>query len=139
MIEFKYKERLKLGPRDYPYIVKQPNAVVKVFHEGNAVSLDMIIDSGADVTLIPKEIGEDLGFEIESEREIKTIAGIGGTIPIVYRELELRIGSEKFTAEVGWALEEGVIPILGRKDVFDRFHIEFLQDVEVVRFRKIKK
>lgn len=98
----------------------------------------MLIDSGADTTLIPKEMGEKLGLEIDSQEEIENIKGIGGKIPVVYRELLLTIGEYTFKAKVGWALIEEVPPILGREDVFDTFHIEFLQDKKITRFHKLK-
>lgn len=60
-----------------------------------------------------------------------------GNIPVICRKLILKIGLEEFPTKVGWALEEGIISILGREDVFDLFHIEFLQDQEMVRFTKV--
>lgn len=42
----------------------------------------MYVDSGADVTLIPKSFGELLGFRLESSK-IQEIKGIGeGTVPV---------------------------------------------------------
>lgn len=138
MIEFKYKEQLKIDSTGIPFIVKRPNAVVTVSNKGQSYTLDMLVDSGADISIIPKVTGESLGLEIKSEKEIETIGGIGGSIPIVIREIDLKIGSEEFSAKIGWSLEEDIIPILGREDIFDRFHIEFLQDIETVRFHKVK-
>lgn len=139
MIEFEYKEWLKkIGERGELFIIKRPNAIVTIMHKDNFQTLDMVVDSGSDICIIPKIVGESLGLEIESEKEIISIGGIGGSIPIVERELILKIGTEKFKANVGWALEEGVVPLLGREDVFDMFHIEFLQDKELVRFHSIK-
>lgn len=139
MIEFRYKEGLKrIGDKGELFIIKRPNAIVTIINGDNKCTLDMVVDSGADITLIPKNIGEDLGLEISSEKEIKSIGGIGGRIPIIERKLILKIGSEEFPATIGWALEEDLVPLLGREDVFDRYHIEFLQDKEITRFRNTK-
>lgn len=86
-----------------------------------------IIDSGADVTLLPKSFLEAFGFEPRKE-EVKEVRGIGeGRIPIVIKRAKIRFAGIEFVAAVAIALVEDVPYILGREDIFDRFQITFLQ------------
>jgi hypothetical protein len=92
------------------------------------------IDSGADITLIPLTFGRLLGLELKKE-EIKHLRGIGGVgVPVVIKEIDMRINGIEFPVRVAWALEEDLPPLLGRVDIFDRFAITFDQRKEIVMF-----
>lgn len=136
MIEFKYKEYITPLPNNKIQIVPKPNAEVTLANGSIVRVFDMLIDSGADISLLPKSAGEEIGLELEHEEKVCNIGGLGGKVPVVYRKLIITIGGEKFSCPVGWVLIDGFPPILGREVVFDRFHIEFLQDKEVTIFRK---
>jgi len=94
-----------------------------------------LVDSGADVTLFPKDVGEKLGFKIREGEEVKSISGVSGSIPIIHRLLKIQIGEFEFDIPVAWALEEEVPLLLGREVVFDKFDIEFKQAERKVIFR----
>ena len=49
-------------------------------------------------------------------------------------EDEVKIGDYKFEAEIAWALIEEIVPLLGRKDIFDKFHVNFKQDRRIIEF-----
>lgn len=138
MIEFKYRHYINFGKKGELIVIYRPNAIITITNRDISRTYDMLIDSGADTSLIPKEMGEKLNLEIVSEEEIETIKGIGGEIPVVYKNLLLTIGEYTIKAKVGWAMVEGIPPILGREDIFDTFHIEFLQDKKITRFHKLK-
>jgi hypothetical protein len=88
------------------------------------------VDSGADITLIPKSVGDLLGLTLASPQEIHEIKGIGERgVPIVIRRLRLQVGSKVFRARVGWCLLEEVHLLLGRLDCFRLFEISFRQDL----------
>lgn len=100
---------------------------------------ELYIDSGADVTLIPKSLGELLGFAFKVGEKVEEIGGIGGKIPIVYRNVGVRIQNNLFKITVAWAATEQVPPLLGRKDIFDLYHLTFKQNLQIVIFEKVKK
>lgn len=55
-----------------------------------------MIDSGADVSIFPKEIGEKIGLTIKNERE-QPLRGIGGSIFKTYlHDIIFEIGGWKF-------------------------------------------
>ncbi|MEK9149089.1 MAG: retropepsin-like aspartic protease [Candidatus Desantisbacteria bacterium] len=103
----------------------------------DTVSLEeyLLVDSGADITLIPKKVGKELGFTLKEGEEPDSLGGVTGSTPIVYRQLKIRIGKFEFDAPVAWALEERVPFLLGREVVFDKFNIEFKQAERKVIFR----
>lgn len=138
MIEFKYRENLKVTPDKKIEVIARPNAVVTITNDRISSEFNMLIDSGADISAIPKTAGIKLGLEIKEGETINTIEGIGGSVPVVHRKLKFTIGEVSFFTTVAWALTDDLPLILGREDVFDQFHIEFLQDKEIIRFHKIK-
>jgi len=96
-------------------------AVVKLKHADRVVPVEMYVDSGADVTVIPRRLGEFLGFVIE-QREISEICGNGcAVVLIIVKNTRMDIGEREFDARIAWAMINDVPPLLGRLDVFDRF------------------
>ena len=133
MVEFPYRkeETVLLGT------VYRPIAAVHFIVEDNEILEFMYVDSGADITIIPKSMGELLGFE--SSREIKTIYAIGqNPIPIIIKKVQMKIGDHRFLARVGWCLQENVPFLLGRLDVFDRFSVTFDELNKKITFKPNK-
>lgn len=118
-------------------IIKKPFATIKVLCNSHAIKADFLIDSGADITIIPQQLGErGLGFFLEKGERIINLGGAGGgLIPVAMRNAEMEIGNECIKTRVGWALIDTVPLILGRLDIFARFHIEFREDETVIMFK----
>ena len=95
----------------------------------------MLIDSGADLTIIPRGHGGSLGFDIEPATEIQNASGVKGEVPLMLRRVPMRIGPHEFEANVGWADDDGVPLILARQDVFDRFDVAFKLRDKFTEFR----
>lgn len=131
MITFKYrKEKGRLGQE-----VNRPVALIEFQDiKGNWIPKDFYIDSGADITLLPRSVGDLLGFELKQDEVIEEIGGIAGKLPTVRRRVGVKIGKKELKAEIAWALTEEVPLLLGRKDVFDVFHITFKQDKGLIIF-----
>ena len=114
-----------------------PTAKVELIANGKTYFCEVIVDSGADISLIPRTLGEFLGFSFTGEK-IQEIRGIGeGTIPYVIKTIEVKIENFKFKCRIGIALIEEIPLILGRFDVFDNFNIEFRQKEMLTIFRKV--
>lgn len=106
--------------------VLRPFAEVTLIGDVNEVTEWLFIDSGADVSLISRKLGELLAFKIKQEEEIKLLSSIGtSTIPYVLRKIKMKIGEKQFSARIAWSLIEEVPLVLGRLDVFDKFDILF--------------
>jgi hypothetical protein len=111
----------------------RPVARVTVIHRRRRVPQLFYVDSGADVTLLPKSVGNLLGLTLVSPQEIQEIKGIGERgVPIVIRRLKLQVGSRVFPVRVAWCLLEEVPLLLGRLDCFRIFDITFRHDLATV-------
>ena len=111
----------------------RPVARVNVIHRRRRVPQLFYVDSGADITLIPKSVGDLLGLTLTSPKQVREIKGIGERgVPIVIRRLQLQVGSKVFRARVAWCLLEEVPMLLGRMDCFRLFEITFRHDLATV-------
>ncbi len=100
--------------------------------EGKDLISFMYVDSGADITLLPRELGENLDLTIEEEK-IQEISGVGGgSIPVIIKTIEMRIGDHAMNARVAWSLEEDVPALLGRMDIFNGTKVSFIHNATVV-------
>ena len=111
----------------------RPVARVIVIHRHRRVPQFFYVDSGADLTLIPKSVGDLLGLTLASPQEIQEIKGIGEHgVPIVIRRLKLQLGPKIFSARVAWCLLEEVPLLLGRMDCFRLFSITFRNNLTTI-------
>ncbi len=100
-------------------------------------SLEMLVDSGADFSLIPKELGQILGYELAVAETLNQAEGVGGSISYALRNIEIQLDSYTFTAPVAWMQTEAYQDVLlGREVVFDLFDVEFKQANEKILFKK---
>ena len=107
--------------------------------QGEWIDCHPYIDSGADVTLIPLSLGRLLGLEIEKDK-IEELYGLGSQgIPIIFKNVEVRIREFEFNTKIAWALSEEVVPLLGRTGIFDNFHINFKQDQGIIELEWVRK
>lgn len=96
----------------------------------------MLVDSGAEVSLISLKVGQDLGLTL-ADAESKLIAEtIGGVVGYVTRDVEMTINEHSFIAPVAWLQINtgGEQLLLGREVGFDKFNIEFRQADEQIIF-----
>lgn len=84
----------------------------------------MTCDSGADLTLIPHQVGLSLGMRRGTDA-IATLSGIAGGTPYLLRRATLRLGLIQLRSRVAWAQRDDVPMLLGRTDVFDRLSVTF--------------
>ena len=123
MVEFDYRqERLRTGE-----IIFRPIAKVYILrYEREWVAEYFYIDSGADYTLIPYQMGRFLGLE-KIASEVKEIGGIGGFIVVRFAIVPMKIETHRFDCTIAWSQIERVPFLLGRQDVFEHFNITFQQ------------
>ncbi len=131
MIEFDYLEE---DSRLFGKIFRPVASVQFIDQNNQKLIAYMYIDSGADITLIPRQLGETLGFEIAGD-EIIEIGGLGDAkVPVIVKSVTMLLGEKEIGCRVAWALVEEVPPLLGRTDLFDLFTITFDQKNKNIRF-----
>lgn len=131
MIEFPFKKSLS---KNLGEIVK-PIIPVTIVGLRRSVQVSMLLDSGADISLLPYAIGKAIGLKVDLDRR-REVHGVGeGGVAYILSDVTLKIGEYETLARVGWALIEEVPPILGRLDIFRQFSIEFreLEDRIVIK------
>lgn len=115
----------------------QPEYEISLQLKSKAMKLRMIVDSGADFSLIPLKIGLELGFKLALGEPLNDAKGIGGSVKYVIRNIQFIIDNHSFTAPIAWVQDKNCTDIiLGREVIFDLFDIEFLQADEKIIFRK---
>ncbi|MBW4617990.1 MAG: retropepsin-like domain-containing protein [Cyanosarcina radialis HA8281-LM2] len=91
----------------------------------DAVIIDLIIDSGADISLVDSEVAQQLGLEPPTPGELYNIEGVGLGTGVYYRQIQMTIGEHTFSCRIGILPYSQMTRVLGQADVFDRFAIEF--------------
>ncbi len=128
-IEFDFKEE----PSSLFGKILRPVARVSLIHDTIEVPGHMYVDSGADITLVSKSIGDPLGFEIKKEDIITEIKDIGERgVPIIIKKVKMKIDEKVFETRIAWALIEEVPLLLGRTDIFNLFTICFKKNTKTV-------
>jgi hypothetical protein len=91
--------------------------------------------SGADISVIPLEFGQKMGFTLPPEELHQQAVGLDGEIDVVLRQAVMRIDEITATIPVAWVQESTFTDvILRRAVVFDLFDITFKQAEETIIF-----
>jgi len=121
MIEFEFEkaQTQRLGE------ILIPTIPVTIVGPKRRLNVFMLLDSGADLSLVPYSVGETIGLELDIEKRSE-VQGIGeGIVPYILSPLRIKIVEVEIPVRIGWALIEEVPFILGRLDVFQKFSVEF--------------
>lgn len=98
-----------------------------------------MLDSGSDITIIPKEIAEVIGVEIIKENELSGITGV----PVKAKEGKINIifgkGRESYSFEIPVLIpeKENLNIIVGRMGFFNQFKITFNESERKIEFKKV--
>lgn len=115
----------------------QPDYSIELGTSKITEKLSMLVDSGADISIIPRWTGEDLGLKVDENDYIEKAEGVNGTVDYVIKNMTFNIDGHVFKAPVGWVQTEDVEDILlGREVVFDLFDVEFRQTDEEIIFKR---
>jgi hypothetical protein len=126
-VEFPYKEEKS----DIFKTVKRPRIKLKVFSqtEKEWVLIDEVLaDTGADFSVLPRYIGEMLVKDITKGKYIEIKGVVPGVRLIAYiHNLKIRINEKEFEAPVALADSDDVPMIFGRIKGLDLFDANFLK------------
>ena len=108
-------------------------------NHGEIQNCEMLIDSGADLSLIPFHTGRLLGLSRSDEEILLFARGVGGSVSYLLRRIDIVIDGHPVSAVVAWCQDENIEDmIVGRQDVFDAFHIEFRQSERRIIFKPVE-
>lgn len=132
----------------YKTITRPDNTKVKapiipvLFHGKENIATTALVDSGADISAMPKDFAELLGIELKGKKEIAY--GIGGTVESIDSKISVTIEKDHekydFLIPIKIILGKHDFPILlGRAGFFDEFIISFDQSKQKISLKKINK
>ena len=86
----------------------------------------MVVDTGADYTLLPKYFSKRLGVNLERDCKIFKTAGIGGAEKVyLLPKIKVRLGKWERYIPVGFLNRDNIPPLLGRHLFFESFNVVF--------------
>lgn len=94
----------------------------------------MIVDSGADYTLLPRYLAKDLKVDLEKECQIFSTQGIGGTEKVYFLpKITIKLGDWERIIPVGFLDRDGIPPLMGRHLFLETFEV-FLSSNHSITF-----
>lgn len=123
-IEFDFKEEAN---GVFGAVMRPVARLYLIGASGEEVSEVFYVDSGADITLIPRSLGDLLGYSLADKSNVSEIKGVGGrSVPYLMRSVKIKFADNcMIEARVAWSLIDEVPSLLGRLDVFELFDIIF--------------
>ena len=120
--------------------LKKPTIKITLHGKGKTASLDVyaLLDSGADVSVIPKGLAEYLRLKFGKEDKAK---GIGGEIKIHNSQVFITMKGKRdekhyFQIPVQITENDNFPIIIGRRGFFDRFIITIDEKISQVKLKK---
>ncbi len=115
--------------------IYRPIAKVIFRHvNGQTASVAMVVDTGADYTILPKNIAERLKINFSKDCEKSVTTGVGGDRKIYFlkTKLETDVGGIKNDVPVAFFDSDEVPPLLGRLGFLELFETSFVKNKKVV-------
>ena len=116
----------KIG-REYLGIIWRPYAIVLIQGKNKEwYPIEMIVDTGADYTLLPKRYAQILGIDLTTECHPETTSGIGGLETVyLYKSLIIKMGNWRKKIPVGFLERDDIPPLLGRLEFIEALKVTF--------------
>jgi len=136
VLNFKYKN----VPRSNKTEAFSPSIPVVFSGNGSRYEFMALLDSGADISAIPRSMAELLGLDLSGKRE--KAFGIGGEVPAIQTKVNMEVskGHETYSFQIPVkVILEGCEfpPLIGREGFFDNFHITFKQSEKKVSLKHV--
>lgn len=109
-------------------IISRPYIPVSLFSvkRKDWIFVSMLVDSGADYTLLPRKYSIGLGIDLSKDCIAETTLGVGGSETIyIYKELKIKINNWQKKIPVGFLERDDVPPLLGRMQCLEALEVTF--------------
>lgn len=117
--------------------IYRPYAIILAFSKIRTKwqPIEVIIDSGADYTLLPQRYAHILGISIQKECRKETTLGVGGTETVYqYRNLPIKIGEWEKQIPVGFLNRDDIPSLLGRLECLEDIRLLFNNHKSVLEY-----
>lgn len=115
-------------------VVPEPVIPVGIETAEGVQLVDMLLDSGADLTVLPKSLAALCHVDLEKCRIGWTRGVEGGRMKTYHTTLSIVLGPWHHQIRCAFADHDAVPPLLGRMDIFSRYVITFDVSKGVVIF-----
>lgn len=109
--------------------IKRPIAQVSFQHQkdGSWQPVTILIDTGADYTLLPRFLASPLGVNLLNDCKIISTQGVGGEskVYLLKKKIKVKLGNFSREIPIGFLTEDYIPPLLGRKEFFETFRVIF--------------
>lgn len=128
-LEFKFKKFPSIIFKE----VRRPIAFVdlKVKKTGKWLKIRMIVDTGADYTLLPKWLAEDLAVDLNKDCDLFETGGVGGfaTVYLLKEKMRAKLGNWERKIPLGFLDNDKIPPLFGRQEFLETFKATFHKHV----------
>lgn len=88
----------------------------------------MIVDTGADYTILPRFYAFDLGINLHKDCEMYETFGIGGKAKVyLLKNAKVRLGGWERFIPVGFFDRDDIPPLLGRQEFLEIFKVTLVR------------
>lgn len=108
--------------------IYRPRAEVTFPLDGKpSISAWMIIDTGADHTILPKSLADALGISLRKDCTKEKTNGVGGSQSVYYlkKKIPVLVGSLKRDVPLAFFDNDRLPPLLGRLGFLETFDVTF--------------
>lgn len=121
----------KKSNRKYPFIEVDFLYVDRSKKEEGVMCL---LDSGADYTVLPKDLGEKLGVDFSELKVVDPPEAIAGKINVkcYLSPLTIKFLGTSILTDVIWIDKTNITPVIGRNGFFDKFDVYFKQAIDKI-------
>lgn len=85
------------------------------------VGIWMVVDSGADYSLLPRYMSEYLAIDLKNDCRPFTALGVGGEKKVFLLEkAKIKLGRWEITAPIGFLDTDDIPPLLGRHEFMEK-------------------
>lgn len=111
--------------------IYRPYAEVVVYGKNKKPrAITMLVDTGADFTILPRREAAILGIDLSQDCTVHTTYGVGGPQrTYLYKGLEVKLGETRLKIPVGFLDRNNVSPLLGRHQFLELFKTCFYGNV----------
>lgn len=119
VMKFRYKK--------YAPGILRPVIPIEILHKDIGVPYEVLVDSGADISIFDAQIAEILGIDLKTGKEQK-VAGLTGFSESHYlHQVTIAVGGWRYKIEAGFLPNIGRFGygVVGQKGFFDIFVVKF--------------
>jgi len=100
----------------------------------------MIVDTGADYTLLPRFLAEDLKIDLEKECKVFSTQGVGGSERVYFLpKIKVKLGKWERIIPIGFLERNEIPPLMGHHLFLETFESLFSSDHKVSFWQKRKQ